>query len=131
MPSVLGRLKELYGKAADAHSPGAMTRISGMRLREKDKLSTCNGAVNVEQWAVNKAVHYNEWENFGRKDFEPVVAAFWELLDCFRCVGCDTWLASITPRICAPDLGHSRVVALRALSKSCCVAGYRLGGSPQ
>jgi hypothetical protein len=55
----------------------------------KTKLSTHNGATNVEQWAVNRAVHYNEWANFGRKDFEPVVAAFKELLDCFRCAGCE------------------------------------------
>jgi hypothetical protein len=29
--------------------------------------------MSVEQWAVNKAVHYNEWANFGRTDFQPVV----------------------------------------------------------
>ncbi len=37
-------------------------------------------------------MHYNEWANFGRKDFEPVVAAFRELLDCFRCDACQSWL---------------------------------------
>jgi hypothetical protein len=55
-------------------------------------LSTSNGATSVEQWAVNKAVHYNEWANFGRKDFEHVVGAFRELLDCFRCDTCQSWL---------------------------------------
>ena len=49
-------------------------------------------AANVEQWAVNKAVHYNEWANFGRKDFEPVVSAFKELLECFRCDQRQSWL---------------------------------------
>ena len=39
--------------------------------------------MNVEQWAANKAVHYNEWANFGKRDFEPVVSAFRELHDCF------------------------------------------------
>ncbi len=60
-------------------------------------LSTAAGAQNVEQWAVNKAVHYNEWANFGRRDFEPVVAAFKDLLECFRCADCDSWLY-VTPR---------------------------------
>lgn len=41
---------------------------------------------------MNKAVHYNEWANFGKKDFEPVVGAFQELLECFRCPDCQSWL---------------------------------------
>jgi hypothetical protein len=38
-------------------------------------------ATNVEQWAANKPIHYNEWANFGEIDFEPAVSAFRELLD--------------------------------------------------
>ena len=41
--------------------------------------------------------HYNAWANFGKKDFEPVVAAFKELLDSFRCEDCQSWLYA-TPR---------------------------------
>jgi hypothetical protein len=48
--------------------------------------------MNVERWAANKAVHYNEWVNFGKRDVEPVVSAFRELLDYFRCNGCQSWL---------------------------------------
>jgi hypothetical protein len=29
--------------------------------------------------------HHNEWASFGKRDFEPVVSAFCELLDYFRC----------------------------------------------
>ena len=47
---------------------------------------------------LNKAVHYNEWANFGKKDFEPVVLAFKELLGCFSCEQCDSWLY-ITSRV--------------------------------
>ena len=73
----------------------AEKKIAGDR---KTLLTTCNGATNVEQWAVNKAVHYNAWANFGRKDFEPVVSAFKELLECFRCENCDSWIY-VTPRV--------------------------------
>ncbi len=97
MPSVLTRLKELCGKAADAAQSWGDDDAKTAALDRKAKLSTCNGAMSVERWAVNRAVHYNEWENFGRKDFEPVVTAFRELLDCFRCDSCDTWLHA-TPR---------------------------------
>ncbi len=61
-------------------------------LERKATLSNSSGASNVEQWAVNKAVHYNEWANFGKKDFEPVVTAFKELLVCLRCKDRQTWL---------------------------------------
>lgn len=97
LPSVLVRLRELCGKAADAAQSWGNTEDKDAALARKKMLSTCNGAVSVEQWAVNKAVHYNEWANFGRKDFEPVVAAFRELLDCFQCEKCETWLY-LTPR---------------------------------
>ena len=97
LPSVLVRLRELCGKAADTAQSWGNAAEKDAALARKKTLSTCNGAVNVEQWAVNRAVHYNEWANFGRKDFEPVVAAFRELIDCFRCDACESWLY-ISPR---------------------------------
>jgi recombinational DNA repair ATPase RecF len=97
LSSVLKRIKELYGKAADAAQSWGNAEAREAATRRKTVLSKSNGAANVEQWAVNKAVHYNEWTNFGKKDFEPVVAAFKELLGCFRCEACDSWLY-ITPR---------------------------------
>jgi hypothetical protein len=97
LPSVLKRMRELCGKAADAAQSWGKTAAKEAATKRKAELSDSNGAANVEQWAVNKAVHYNEWANFGKKDFEPVVAAFKELLGCFRCEGCDSWLY-VTPR---------------------------------
>ncbi|MEQ1911402.1 MAG: chromosome segregation protein SMC, partial [Vicinamibacterales bacterium] len=75
------------GKNADKEAAG----------KRKTVLSTSSAATNVEQWAVNKAVHYNEWANFGKKDFEPVVAAYKELLESFTCDACESWLY-VTPR---------------------------------
>ena len=46
----------------------------------------------MEQWAINPAVHYNEWENFSKEDFMPVVKAYKELLSIMRCEKCETWL---------------------------------------
>ena len=65
--------------------------------KRKAVLSTSAGAWSPENWAVNKAVHYNECANFGKKDFEPVVAAFKALLACFRCEACESWV-HVTPR---------------------------------
>ena len=43
---------------------------------------------------MNKAVHYNEWANFGKKDFQPVVAAFKDLAGCFQCDKCESYSAT-------------------------------------
>jgi len=63
-------------------------------------------ASNVEQWVINKAVHYNEWAaDLSKDDFKPVVAAFKQLLQQFRCdkPKCDSWLF-VTPRNAPAEL---------------------------
>lgn len=97
LPSVLKRAKDLYSKAAAAAQSWGNTAARDAATSRKEALSASNGAVNVEQWAVNKAVHYNEWANFGRKDFEPVVAAFKELVGHFQCGACQSFLY-VSPR---------------------------------
>lgn len=97
LPSVLARLKYLHGKAADAAQSWGNDAEKEAVVKRKASLSTAAGAKSVEEWAVNKAVHYNEWANFGKKDFEPVIAAFKDLLGCFRCESCESWL-HVTPR---------------------------------
>jgi hypothetical protein len=41
-----------------------------------------------ELWAVNVNVHFNDWANFGKKDFEPVVKAYRALFELFICNKC-------------------------------------------
>ena len=90
-------MKELYGRAADAAQSWGNEAAKEAAGNRRTMLSTSSGASNVEQWAVNRAVHYNEWANFGKRDFEPVVAAFKELLGCFICKKCESW-PFVTPR---------------------------------
>lgn len=97
LPSVLSRMKDLYGKAAAAAQSWGKTADKELIGKRKADLTASNAATSVEQWAVNKAVHYNAWANFGKKDFEPVVAAFKELLESFTCETCDSWLY-VSPR---------------------------------
>lgn len=52
------------------------------KLEEAKKLIQRTNAV---QWAINKSVHFNEWENFTKAEFEEVVGAFKALLDHVRC----------------------------------------------
>jgi hypothetical protein len=94
-------IKDDYGRAADAAQSWGNTAAKETATTRKALLSSSSAAMSVEQWAVNKAVHYNEWANFGKKDFEPVVSAFRELLECFLCEKCKSWLY-VTPRT-VPD----------------------------
>jgi hypothetical protein len=97
LPQVIHRMRELYGKAADAAQSWGNDSAKQAAGKAKDALALAAKASNVEQWAVNKAVHYNEWANFGKTDFKPVVAAFKDLLARFRCATCGSWLY-VTPR---------------------------------
>jgi hypothetical protein len=69
LPSVLARMRLLYGKAADAAQSWANTAAKEAVAKRKEALASSNAAKSAEEWAVNKAVHYNEWANFGKKDF--------------------------------------------------------------
>lgn len=97
MPSVLRRMDRLLRKAADSAQSWSKSAEKDAVAGRRASLAASKGATAVTAWAVNKALHYNEWANFGKEDFEPVVAAFRDLLDRFRCKFCDSWLY-VTPR---------------------------------
>ena len=40
---------------------------------------------NVEQWAINPSIHFNDWANFGKTEFQKVVDSFRILLEHLRC----------------------------------------------
>jgi hypothetical protein len=103
LPAALKRMKELCGKAETAAHSWGKAGEKQVATDRKTLLSASSAATQVEQWAVNKAVHYNEWANFGKKDFQPVVVAYKDLLDSFACGDCGSWLY-VTPRMNAESL---------------------------
>ncbi|MGC9517478.1 MAG: AAA family ATPase [Methanomicrobiales archaeon] len=48
--------------------------------------------INIERWAVNPAVHFNEWADFTPQDFKPVMLSFQDLFSLFQCDNCGTIL---------------------------------------
>ncbi len=48
--------------------------------------------LNMEIWAVNPALHYNQWADFTPQDFKPVVETFHDLFSIFQCSKCGTLL---------------------------------------
>ena len=92
LPAALSRMRTLLGKAASAAQSWGNKASQAAAVDLKKSLSESNGASQVEQWAINKGVHYNNWANFGKTDFQPVVTAFKELLGLFQCDKCSGWL---------------------------------------
>lgn len=61
------------------------------RLTEMENYSkSVFGRINIERWAVNPAVHYNQWADFTIEDFKPVVDSFQDLFSIFQCEVCGT-----------------------------------------
>lgn len=105
LSAVIGRQGELLKQAAKA----ARSWDDTEELAKVTALQKARGAILTaqadEQWVINKAVHYNEWADLSKNDFKPVVTAFEQLLEQFRCEKpkCGSWL-SLTPRHDPVDL---------------------------
>jgi len=103
LSAVIQRQGELLKKAEKAakswENEEDMEKVKQFLARRADIMA----ASNSEQWIINKAVHYNEWADLSLEDFKPVVNAYRDLIDQFRCSSCDSWLTP-TPRQNATDL---------------------------
>lgn len=88
LPAAIGAMNEVYKKAkAAAGSWGDKARVEGLG-KDHEVFGTAVTASNSEQWEINPAVHYNEWANFQKEDFKPVVDAFRKLEKLFQCETC-------------------------------------------
>jgi roadblock/LC7 domain-containing protein len=96
LPNAIAKLKKLLkaGKAA-AQSWSQADKLDTI-TKQEDRFRAIVAASSVEQWQVNAAVHYNEWANLHRNDFEPVVSAFKTLVEAFTCTKCNAMLF-VTP----------------------------------
>lgn len=85
LPSAVGRFREVLkaGKVA-AQTWGQTDKFDAIAALEK-RYSTAVARSNIDQWQINPAIHYNEWNNLQSEDFQPVVAAFRNLLSLFSC----------------------------------------------
>jgi len=80
--------REFIKKAIRSAESWSQTELAE-QYRETDSVrSSVYGRTYAEQWSVNEAVHYNNWENFRREDFIPVVDAFHDLFDLYLCQNC-------------------------------------------
>ena len=87
-PAAIKKYRELIKRAKDSANSWD-DRDSMEKLHEREKIS---GAIfarsQAEQWALNANVHYNNWTNFVKEDFMPVVEAFKDMCNLFECSRC-------------------------------------------
>lgn len=102
MPAVSSKFKSLLSKAKKAANSWDQKEIVE-RLSAIDRtFGQKYAATNAEQWAVNAAVHYNEWANLQANDFKNVLKCFSELIDILKCGTCTGWLYA-TPAKGSPE----------------------------
>ncbi|WP_447600264.1 AAA family ATPase [Nitrospira sp. Nam80] len=89
LPAVVSAFKKLLSKAQESanswNKKEDCTRLSTYQMEFSSKVEKSQ----IEQWAINKSVHYNQWIQLKKQDFAPVVETFKDLLACFRCDTCD------------------------------------------
>lgn len=93
LSAAICRYKELLAKAKDSANSWNQTAIFESLKRLDDESKAIISKTGIEQWNINKAVHYNEWANFQKQDFQPVVTAFKDLYEkVFACPQCQAVL---------------------------------------
>ncbi|MBD3204460.1 AAA family ATPase [Candidatus Woesearchaeota archaeon] len=54
----------------------------------ESKIKEAYKRTKANQWAVNASVHYNQWAELSPTEFKPIVKAFHDLFESFRCPEC-------------------------------------------
>jgi DNA repair exonuclease SbcCD ATPase subunit len=90
-PAIAGYKQLLIAAKKSADSWGRTAELKELSDISK-KSSEIIKESQVEQWAINANVHYNNWANFAPNDFKPVVEAFEKLFDIFKCPECGSML---------------------------------------
>lgn len=99
LPPVLNQWRSRLAKgikAAEKWGHDMTKEALEVKLAEAEALIK---ATDAERWTINPSVHYNEWQNFTKAEFQAVVDAFKALLNHIRCPNpkCGTF-PYLTPR---------------------------------
>lgn len=92
LPAAISRMRQLYKGGKEAANSWNQKDVVDQIAARASTFGALAETSKAEEWQVNTAIHYNSWENLGKKDFEPVVKAFRNLLDGFTCPGCKEYL---------------------------------------
>lgn len=99
LPSVLKQWQSCLEKGIKAATHWENEAGKTALIEKQGQAKTLIAATYVEQWTINKCVHFNAWGNLASSEFQEVVDAYRELLDHMRCSNekCAS-LPRLTPR---------------------------------
>lgn len=105
LPNGYSALKNLLKKGKNAANSFGNTLEVELLSKWDEKLCHMYQIVHIDDWQLNSAVHYNNWENFHKNDFLPLVDAYKKLIDCFKCDKCNSFvcLTNIDGVACSVD----------------------------
>jgi energy-coupling factor transporter ATP-binding protein EcfA2 len=88
LPAAMSRYGSLIKKAELAARTWGNQESLEKLTELESTVSQINKRCGIEQWAINANVHYSNWANFSKNDFQPVTEAFEDLCKLFVCSTC-------------------------------------------
>ncbi len=85
LPPVLNRWRDRLEKGIKSATHWGHDEAKALLEAKLAEAKTLIEKTSGEQWAINKSVHFNEWENFTKGEFKEVADTFKALLDHIRC----------------------------------------------
>jgi AAA15 family ATPase/GTPase len=83
---------EAYKKYLRQGKAAAQSWVNEKVFREIEEIESVVNEIikrsQVEQWGINENVHYSKWGDFSKTDFTPIIEAFKDLHDLFKCSKC-------------------------------------------
>lgn len=89
LPNATAALGELFKKAKVAANSWNQTDVIEAIVTRESAFTAAKTQTGHEQWQVNTAVHFNDWADLQKQDFQPVVTAFRAFVGGFSCSACD------------------------------------------
>lgn len=102
LPNAVSRLRKHCATGITSAKSWSQTDLQTKIQKLESTLSICAQTTQIENWQINAAVHYNEWENLHKNDFVPVASALKELVSNFYCSSCNGML------FVAPHVGQAQ-----------------------
>lgn len=88
LPAAMYKYRKLLNQATSAAKSWGDKDCFDMLQELSSTVKQIYTRSNAEQWTMNANVHYNNWSNFSKNDFRPVLEAFQDLYSLFICSSC-------------------------------------------
>lgn len=85
LPAAIGQMRKQFKTGIAAAASWGNADDEAKIAQREAEFSAIVTTSNVEQWQINTAIHFNEWDNLSAADFKPVAAAFKSLVNAFSC----------------------------------------------